>query len=576
MLSGLRVGAYEIVALDVETPDARYAAAPGTQTVTVPSGVQAPLVAIAYTVVTAQMIVDVAGLPGGALGAISVTGPGGFSRTITATTTLQRLEPGTYTLSAADVSSNGRLYRPDPTTQTITLAVETTGAPPRRVTVGYGAGSGALQLDVTGLPTGIAAAVSVTGPAGFSRTVSASTTLRFLEAGTYTVSSGLVGADLTTYTPTSASQSVAVADDATTSQSVAYAGAPLQLRAVLAAQGLNAPVLLAAPDGDARSFVIERLGRIRIIENGVLLPTSFLDIGGRVNFNGERGMLGMAFDPAYATNGRFFVYYVNLAGGVVVERFSSTPGANVAGGSDGIVMSFAHGGSEHHGGTLTFGPDGMLYLGPGDGRCCGDPDNNAQNRNTLLGKILRIDARTMPYSIPVDNPFVGSVDGGALEIWAYGLRNPWRFSFDPVTGRLYIGDVGQDAREEIDVAPSNTGGLNYGWPRMEGSACFSPTSNCSAGLTLTPPVHEYPHTDGCSVIGGFVYRGSAIPELAGHYLYSDFCAGWLRSFRSVGSGATDHRLWSGVSVPFTASLGRDGQGELYMIGNGRVWRIVRQ
>jgi glucose/arabinose dehydrogenase len=349
---------------------------------------------------------------------------------------------------------------------------------------------------------------------------------------------------------------------------------PLELQLEFVADGFTAPVFLTSPEGDTRQFVVERNGRIRVIANGTLLPLPFLDITARVNFLEERGMLGMAFDPDYASNGRFFVYYVDLAGGVVIERFSSMPGSNFAGASDGIVISIPHGGSEHHGGTIAFGPDGMLYLGPGDGRCCGDPDDNAQDVGSLLGKILRIDVRTFPYAIPPDNPFAGQSSG--QEIWAYGLRNPWRFSFDEDTEQLYIGDVGQDSREEVNVVSSHTAPLNFGWPFMEGTACFRPATNCTAGATFTMPAHEYTHVNGCSVTGGFVYRGAAIPELDGHYLYADYCAGWLRSFRVVGTAVTEHRLWSGVALPGALSFGRDGQGELYMIAGARVWRIARQ
>ncbi|MGQ0715608.1 MAG: PQQ-dependent sugar dehydrogenase [Gemmatimonadaceae bacterium] len=340
------------------------------------------------------------------------------------------------------------------------------------------------------------------------------------------------------------------------------------------ADGLTAPVFLTAPAGDTRSFIVERNGRVRILANGALLATPFLDIRDRVNFTGERGLLGMAFHPQYATNGFFYVYYVDLDGAMVVERFGSPPGSDVAGVSAGIVITIPHGGENHHGGTIAFGPDGMLYVAPGDGGCCGDPQNNAQNTGNLLGKILRLDVQTTPYAIPAGNPFIGQV-GKREEIWGYGLRNPWRYSFDEQEGLLYTGDVGQDAREEVNVASASAAGLNYGWRLMEGTACYAPTSNCNPGGALTLPVVEYLHQEGCSVTGGYVYRGSAIPELRGHYLYSDYCNGWLRSFRYSGGQATDQRSWAGISVPQTVSLGRDGAGELYMIAGARVWKIVR-
>jgi glucose/arabinose dehydrogenase len=351
---------------------------------------------------------------------------------------------------------------------------------------------------------------------------------------------------------------------------------PLELTLELVANGLTAPVFLTAPDGDSRLFVVERNGRIRIIASNTLLATPFLDLRDRVNFTGERGMLSMAFDPQYATNGFFYVYYVDLSGGIVVEKFASTPGSNVAGASAGIVMTFPHGGNNHHGGLIAFGPDGMLYLAPGDGGCCGDPQNNAQNLSILLGKMLRIDVRTTPYSVPPTNPFVGTA-GARPEIWAYGLRSPWRFAFDAPSSRLYLADVGDNAREEVNVVSASATGVNYGWRLMEGTACFNPSTNCNPGGQLTLPLVEYLHADGCSVIGGYVYRGSAIPELTGHYFYADYCEGWIRSFSLTSGGAVgEHRTWDEVLFPGVVSFGRDGAGELYMIGGTEVRRLVRR
>ncbi len=349
---------------------------------------------------------------------------------------------------------------------------------------------------------------------------------------------------------------------------------PLELGLDLVAEGLTTPVFLTAPDNDARLFVVERNGRIRIIEDGSLLAAPFLDIRDRVDTFFERGLLGMAFDPFYAANGRFYVYYTDPSN-VVLERFSSTPGSDVAGPSDGVVIRIPHSGINLHGGTVAFGPDDMLYFAPGDGGCCGDPENDAQNMSLLLGKMLRIDVRTHPYSIPASNPFVGR-QGVRPEIWASGLRNPWRFSFDPISRLLYIGDVGENSFEEVNVVPSTAAGLNYGWRLMEGTSCFNPSTNCTAGVSLTLPAHEYPRAEGCAVIGGYVYRGRAIPELVGHYLYADYCVGWLRSFRWTGTTAAEHRQWTGIDAPETVSFGRDGAGELYMVAGTRIWKIVRQ
>lgn len=562
----LKPGVYTITAAEVAAGTSRYAPVRAAQTVTVTSNVVAKAEEIEYGVSTARLDLEVLGLPNGSVPNVVVTGPGGFSRTVTGSTTIDLLSPGSYTLTATEVIASSRVHRPDPPTQTVTLAPDTT---PARATIGYGAGTGTLDITITGLPQSTPAIVTITGPGSFARTITRSGSLHYLEGGSYSVAVSTVGSNLTTYTPVQANLSVAVIDGAATPVSASYTGAPLDLAVELVSDGFAAPVFLTAPYSDPRLFVVERNGRIRIVENGSVLSTPFLDIASRVNFTGERGMLSMAFDPLYAQNGRFYVYYVNLAGDVVIERFSSTAGSYVAGASGGIVLSISHRGNEHHGGMIAFGPDGMLYAGPGDGRCCGDPDNNAQDFNSLLGKILRIDVGSTPYSIPEDNPIVQS------EIWSSGLRNPWRFSFDPVTRLMYIADVGQDEREEVNVVPSHVGGINFGWRLMEGTACFNPATLCAGGLTLTPPVLEYTHDEGCSVTGGYVYRGSAIPELSGHYLYADFCRGWLRSFRVAGVTAADHRSWAGVSLPFTVSFGQDGFGELYMISGTRVWRIKR-
>ncbi len=551
----------------------RYTATPATQTVVVTSAALATATPITYAISTARLALTVLGLPVGTPGNITVNGPGGYTRMVTASQQIDLLAPGVYTITSSEVQAAGKTYRPAPLSQVLSL---TASAVPTAATVDYGSGSATLNLTISGLPSGTSGSVSVTGPNGFARTVTASATLEHLEAGTYTVTADTVGSNLTTHAPATASQTVVIADGVETAATVAYGSTPLELAVELVAEGFTAPVFLAAPDGDERQFVVERNGRIRIIKNGALLATPFLDIRSRVNFTGERGMLSMAFDPAYDVTGTFYVYYVDLLGDMVVERFSSTPGSDVAGVTAGTVIAFLHRGENHHGGLIAFGPDGMLYVAPGDGGCCGDPQNNAQNSGTLLGKVLRIDVRTAPYVVPPDNPFVNR-PGTRPEIWASGLRNPWRFSFDAPAELLYIGDVGQDTREEINVSPTNAAGLNYGWRLMEGTACYNPTSSCNPTGQLTLPAHQYLHSDGCSVTGGYVYRGTAIPELTGHYLYADYCRGWLRSFRSTAGGAaTEHRAWVGVTLPGTVSFGRDGAGELYMVAGTQVWRIVRQ
>jgi glucose/arabinose dehydrogenase len=346
------------------------------------------------------------------------------------------------------------------------------------------------------------------------------------------------------------------------------------------ASGLTNPLFLTAPIGDARLFIVEQPGRIRIMKGGQLLATPFLDISSRVAYGGERGLLSMAFDPGYAANGFFYVYFTNTNGDIAIERYGGTPGADIASATPTPVITIPHpGASNHNGGLLTFGPDGYFYLGTGDGGLGGDPSGNAQSLNVLLGKLLRLDVRTLPYTIPPSNPFANQT-GRRGEIWAYGLRNPWRYAFDrhPVApgADLYIADVGQDLYEEIDVAASTAAGLNYGWNIMEGAHCYPSTAAC-ARTNLQLPALEYDHTRGCSIIGGFVYRGAALPEVNGHYFYSDYCTGFLASLTGNAASGFTSREWSVGRVDTVLSFGEDGAGELYMLsGNGTVYRIVRK
>jgi glucose/arabinose dehydrogenase len=337
--------------------------------------------------------------------------------------------------------------------------------------------------------------------------------------------------------------------------------------------GLSSPVHLASPPNDARLFIVEQPGRIRIVQNGQLLGTPFLDITGKVRDGGEEGLLSVAFHPQYATNGHFYVYYTDNNGDLLIERYTAPSAtANVADAATArTIIGIPHpGNSNHNGGQLTFGQDGFLYIGTGDGGAGNDPPNNAQNRNVLLGKLLRLDvnpASQAPYAIPSTNPFVNQ-SGMRGEIWAYGLRNPWRFSFDRVGNVLYIGDVGQNAREEVDAVASATAGVNYGWKIMEGTRCTGLLGICDQS-GLTPPVHEYDTANGnCAVTGGFVYRGSAIPEVAGLYFFSDYCKGGLRSFRLVNGAATDVREWNAGVGGTISSFGEDRNGELYVISHG--------
>ena len=351
-------------------------------------------------------------------------------------------------------------------------------------------------------------------------------------------------------------------------------GLNVQLAVQVVASNLTSPLYLTAPAGDARLFVVEQPGRVVIVQNGQVLATPFLDIRSQVGSGGERGLLGMAFHPNYASNGFFFVSYTDNNGDTQLERYTVSADPNVADiGSAFPIFSVPQPFSNHNGGQVSFGMDGMLYLGLGDGGDGGDPLNSGQTPTTLLGSMLRLDVDGgSPFAVPSDNPFVGSAVG-ADEVWAYGLRNPWRFSFDPVEGLVYIADVGQGELEEINVELASLEAINYGWNIMEGTRCFN-SNNCDrTGLTV--PVFEYDHSGGqCSVTGGYVYRGSAIPEIQGHYFYSDFCAGWLRSFRFDSGAAVDQVDW-GINLSAVRSFGIDAGNELYILAEDAVYQLVR-
>jgi len=354
-----------------------------------------------------------------------------------------------------------------------------------------------------------------------------------------------------------------------------------ELALVTVASGLDTPVFLTAPPDDDRLFVVEKRGTVRIIDGGSVLATPFLDLTALVSTGGEQGLLGLAFHPDYATNGIFVVDYTDRSGDTRVAsyRVSTQNPDRADAGSGHVVLTVPQPFSNHNGGMLAFGPnDGHLYVALGDGGSAGDPQANGQDPGTLLGSLVRlaVDANGQG-SIPADNPFLGQA-GARPELWSYGLRNPWRFSFDRASGDLYIGDVGQSQREEIDVSTAADGagrGLNFGWNVMEGGGCYAPSSGCDqSGLTL--PLVEYGHGPACSVTGGYVYRGAAVPSLRGTYFYADYCAGWVRSFRLQSGQAAEQREWTDLgSGGRITSFGEDAAGELYVLTEGgRVSRIV--
>jgi glucose/arabinose dehydrogenase len=348
------------------------------------------------------------------------------------------------------------------------------------------------------------------------------------------------------------------------------------------ASGLTFPVYLTAPAGDvARLFIVEKGGAIRIVKDGTLLPTPFLDLTGRVSTGAEQGLFALAFDPDYAGNGRFVVHYTDVGGNTIVSRFlvlGDDPD-RADPGSETVLLAVDQPFPNHNGGQILFGPDGMLYVGLGDGGSEGDPGGRGQSLTDLLGDILRIDVRAgTGYTVPPDNPFVGRTDARP-ELWSVGLRNPWRFTFDPATGDLYVADVGQNAWEEVDVATAAEGagrGANFGWSEMEGRHCY-PDPGCDPSQ-FALPVLEYSHANGCSITGGFVYRGAAIPVLQGHYFYADYCEGWVRSFRLQDGQAVEPQQWPTLAPGGAiTSFGQDAAGELYVLSaGGRVFRIVPQ
>jgi glucose/arabinose dehydrogenase len=343
------------------------------------------------------------------------------------------------------------------------------------------------------------------------------------------------------------------------------------LRLTEVASGFGQPVFVDAPAGDDRLFIVDQPGAIELVSAGERLGT-FLDVRDRVSFGGEQGLLGLAFHPGYPADPRFYVHYTALDGaGIIAEYRVSDDPTRADPASERVLLRVPQPAANHNGGMLAFGPDGHLYIALGDGGGANDRFGHGQNRETVLGAILRVDVDGDPYAIPAANPFADG--GGAPEIWAFGLRNPWRFSFD---GDLaYIADVGQNAWEEINVVDHRTAGPNFGWPVLEASTCFAAAGCEREGFES--PVFEYPHRDGaCSVTGGYVYRGATIPELAGAYFFGDFCSGAVTAFRLGGTEISELRDWPDLTAPGLTSFGTDGAGELYLTTTaGSVFRIDR-
>ncbi|KPH13136.1 PQQ-dependent sugar dehydrogenase [Chryseobacterium sp. ERMR1:04] len=341
------------------------------------------------------------------------------------------------------------------------------------------------------------------------------------------------------------------------------------------ATGLTAPVEITNAN-DSRLFVVQQNGIIKIIQpNGTINATNFLNIGSKILYGGERGLLGLAFHPQYSANGYFFVYYNNTTNGnIIVARYSvSTSDPNVADpNSEKIVLNIPKPFDNHNGGSIHFAPDGNLWIITGDGGSGGDPGNNAQNKNSLLGKMLRIDVNsTGAYNIPAGNPFIGSTVDGADEIWAYGLRNGWKWSFDLTTGNAMIADVGQGQIEEINKVPLTQAGINYGWRCYEGNNAYN-SAGCANASTMTFPVAVYDHSGGrCSITGGYVYRGSLYPALQGKYFFTDYCTPQIGMLDS-GNAITWTTAFAGNNF---STFGEDSQKELYVaaVNNGKIYKI---
>ncbi len=351
----------------------------------------------------------------------------------------------------------------------------------------------------------------------------------------------------------------------------------LAVNFTLVEDNLRSPVAITHA-GDSRLFITEQAGQIKIIQDGQLLSEPFLDIDPLVKLGNEQGLLSVAFHPNYKENGFLYVNYTDNAGDTVIARYQVTDNPNKANSESAkVILQIRQPFSNHNGGQIAFGPDGYLYIGTGDGGRGGDPQNAGQNLLTLLGKMLRIDVDVNnvdeAYAIPEDNPFISN-ENAEPEIWAYGLRNPWRFSFDRETSDLFIADVGQNKFEEVNFQPStSTGGENYGWRLMEADQCFNPIFNCNDN-TLTLPILSYSHSEERSITGGYVYRGKAIKGLQGKYVYGDFASGHIWAAKGQnGDWEADLLVDTDFAI---SSFGEDVTGELYLVdyGSGKIYKLI--
>ncbi len=364
-----------------------------------------------------------------------------------------------------------------------------------------------------------------------------------------------------------------------------------ELTTELVANGFSSPLLAISPADDERLFVVEQSGRVRIVVDDQVLSTPFLDVSGLITFSGERGLLGMAFHPDFANNGFLYINYSDLQSETVIARFQvdDTDPDVVDFSSHHILMTMDQPFSNHNGGMIAFRPtDELLYIGMGDGGSGNDPQNRAQNIDSFMGKMLRIDVNSddfpgdpdRNYAIPAGNPFINK--DGLDEIWSTGWRNPWRWSFDRENGDMWAGDVGQSSREEVDFESAGTaGGSNYGWRCMEGTLCTGMSGCTCNAIELTDPINEYTHSEGCSITGGYVYKGTSIPLLRGTYFYSDYCRATLWTLKYDGNTVSDFMDRTneldpvGLNIRGVSSFGEDADGTIYIIDafDGELFRV---
>jgi glucose/arabinose dehydrogenase len=571
-LVGLAPGSYQIAADNAVIGGHTYAATPPNLTVVLSPSSTARQATVNYTLTTGSLDIALNAVPLGFTPTITIRRPDNTTFTTDRSQVYTGIATGDYTITAGPASDGQNTYAANPATTVVKVEASLI---PTRVVINYAPSTGSLTVTLQNLPPGVSGAVAVTGPNAFTATVAASRTLTGLAPGTYTLTASAVGTT-TLYTPQPETQTLTVQAGRTASALITYTGTPVvaaTLRSL--ATGFSQARVITAPPNDSRLFVVEKRGVIKIFNGTQVLAAPFLDISpfvsSTVDLVDERGLLGLAFHPQYATNGFFFVLFSNLAGDIVLQRFSVSVNPNLALTTPTTVLTIPHAGNiNNYGGALGFGSDGMLYIGIGDGGGIADPSNNGQSLTTLLGKLLRIDVSTLPYTVPPGNPF--ATGGNAPEIWAYGLRNPQRLTFDPFTAQFQITDNGERLFEEVNTSSQIGGGQNFGWNVMEGHSCATGTTCNTAGRAV--PAYEFAHVAGCRIVGGPIYRGDAFAQASGKYLFGDSCTGVV-SFVKLPATSTSSARDLGITVPGGLNAIGQGQfGEPFVIGfDGTLYTI---